>query len=49
VDTAFVTSKQSEHMALPYIERYLRENGLTGKRKPPRSERIRPRQLKLIG
>ena len=48
-DTAFVTGKQSAHMALPYIEKSLRENGLNVKRKSLRSERIRPQQLKLIG
>lgn len=48
-DTAFVVAKESDHAALPLLERYLRENGLTPKRKQPRSERIRPQQLKLIG
>lgn len=49
VDTAFVTSKESAHIALPLLEKYLRENGLTPKRKQPRPERVRPQQLKLIG
>jgi DNA-binding transcriptional LysR family regulator len=48
-DTAFVAGKESDHIALPLLEKYLRENGLTPKRKQPRSERIRPQQLKLIG
>jgi len=48
-DTAFVTSKESAHIALPLLEKYLRENGLTPKRKQPRPERVRPQQLKLIG
>jgi hypothetical protein len=48
-DTAFVTSKESAHIALPFLENYLRENGLTPKRKQPRPERVRPQQLKLIG
>ena len=48
-DTAFVTSKESAHIALSILETYLRENGLTLKRKPTRSERVRPQQLKLIG
>jgi LysR family hydrogen peroxide-inducible transcriptional activator len=48
-DTAFVTSKESTHIALPLLEKYLRENGLTPKRKHPRPEKARPQQLKLIG
>jgi DNA-binding transcriptional LysR family regulator len=48
-DTAFVTGKESVHIALPLLEKYLKENGLTPKRKQPRSERNRPQQLKLIG
>ena len=48
-DTAFVAGKESDHIALPLLEKYLRENGLTPRRKQPRSERIRPQQLKLIG
>lgn len=47
-DTAFVARKKSDHIALPLLERHLRENGLNPKRKQPRSERIRPQQLKLI-
>jgi LysR family hydrogen peroxide-inducible transcriptional activator len=48
-DTAFVAGKESDHIALPLLEKYFRENGLTPKRKQPRSEKIRPQQLKLIG
>lgn len=48
-DTAFVTSKESAHIALPLLEKYLRENGLSPKRKQPRPEKVRPQQLKLIG
>ena len=48
-DTAFVAGKESDHIALPLLEKYLRENGLIPKRKQPRSEKIRPQQLKLIG
>ncbi len=48
-DTAFVVSKKGAHIALPLLEKYLRENGLSHKRKQPRSERIRPQKLKLIG
>jgi LysR family hydrogen peroxide-inducible transcriptional activator len=47
-DTAFVTSRESVHIALPLLEKYLRENGLTTKRKRQRSERVRPQQLKLL-
>lgn len=48
-DTAFVTGKESAHIALPLLEKYLIENGLTVKRKQPRPERVRPQQLELIG
>jgi hypothetical protein len=48
-DTAFVTGKESSHIALHLPEKYLRENGLTPERKQARSERMRPQQLKLIG
>jgi len=48
-DTAFVTSKERTHIALPLLEGYLRENGLTPKRKQPQSPKNRPQQLKLIG
>ena len=42
-DTAFVTSKEAAHIALPFVEKYLRENNLSGERK-----QSRPQQLKLI-
>ena len=48
-DTAFVTSKESAHIALPLLEKYLRENGLSPRRKQPRPEKVHPQQLKLIG
>ncbi len=48
-DSAFVSSKEGNHMALPFIEKFLKEGGLKPDRKQPRSERIRPQQLKLIG
>jgi len=48
VDTAFVTSKSARHIALPFVEKYLRENGLDTQHNELRSERIRPQQLKLI-
>jgi DNA-binding transcriptional LysR family regulator len=48
-DTAFVTGKESSHIALPLLDKYLREEGLIPERKQARPERTRPRQLKLIG
>jgi LysR family transcriptional regulator, hydrogen peroxide-inducible genes activator len=48
VDTAFVTTKAAAHIALPFVEKYLRDNGLSGERKESRPENIRPQQLKLI-
>ncbi len=32
-DTAFVTSKEASHIALPFVEKYLRENDLSVERK----------------
>lgn len=47
-DTAFVTCKSGSHMALPFIEKFLDENGLGRMRRPPQSVGIRrPQQLKL--
>ena len=47
-ETAFVTSKSSGHLALPFIEKLLDENGLGRMRKPSQSVGIRrPQQLKL--
>jgi LysR family hydrogen peroxide-inducible transcriptional activator len=48
VDTAFVTSKETIHMALPLLAKHLRENGLNPRRKQLRPEKVRPQQLKLI-
>lgn len=47
-DTAFVTAKDTGHIAVPFVEKYLRDNGLNIERRKPRPERIRPQQLKLI-
>lgn len=48
VQTGFVASKEGHHIALPFIERFLRKEGLDKKRKRPRGERIRSTQLRLI-
>jgi DNA-binding transcriptional LysR family regulator len=48
-DIAFVSSKDGNHMGLPFIEKFLKQSGLNPGRKRARSERIRPQQLKLIG
>ncbi len=48
VDTAFVTSKDATHIALPFIEKFLEQGDLNPLKKQPLSERIRPQQLRLI-
>ena len=48
-DTAFVSSKQGAHIALPILEKFVRQDGLNHHRKQPRTEKIRPEQLRLIG
>jgi len=48
VDTAFVTAKEARHIAIPFVEKYLRQIGLRFERKQPKPEQIRPQQLKLI-
>jgi len=48
-DTAFVSPRDGSHIAVPFIERLLRQRGLNPKRKQPKPARIRPQQLKLIG
>jgi hypothetical protein len=48
MDTAFVSSKNATHMALPFIEKFLKQGGLHPKRKHAQAERVRPVQLKLI-
>jgi len=47
--TAFVSRKDGQHIALPFIQKFLRQEGLTIPRKRPRGERLRPRQLELLG
>jgi hypothetical protein len=47
--TVFVCSKQGRHIALPFVRKFLREEGLTVPRKTPRGERPLPRQLELLG
>jgi hypothetical protein len=47
-ETAFVSSKRSAHIALPILEKFIKHDGLTHHRKQPRTERIRPEQLRLI-
>lgn len=50
VDTAFVTTKDRNHIALMFIEKYLDEHDLGSTRKQPKPGALRhPRQLKLIG
>lgn len=39
-DTAFVSSRVGTHMALPFIENFLKKGGLDSRRKGPQSERI---------
>ena len=48
-DTAFVTAKETAHIAISFLEKYLRDNGLNIERKKSCTEGIRPQQLKLIG
>jgi len=47
-ETAFVSSKRSAHIALPILEKFIKHDGLNRHRKQPRTERIRPEQLRLI-
>ena len=49
VETAFVASKNGEHMALPFIQKYLRQEGLMVRRKRPHSVRPQSKQLKVAG
>jgi DNA-binding transcriptional LysR family regulator len=48
-ETAFVSSKQNAHIAIPILERFIERDGLTRHRKQPRIEKPRPEQLRLIG
>jgi len=47
-DTAFVCRKDGTHMALPFIEKFLKQRGLNPRAMEPQAERMRPVQLKLI-
>jgi LysR family transcriptional regulator, hydrogen peroxide-inducible genes activator len=47
-DTAFATSKGASHIAISFIEKYLRDSGLAIHRKRSQPAKIRPEQLKLI-
>jgi DNA-binding transcriptional LysR family regulator len=46
--TAFVSSKDGPHIALPFVQKFLRQEGLTVRRKQPRRENRLPR-LELLG
>ena len=46
-DTAFVHHNRTDHIALPFIERFLAQRWRDGKRKK-RPESVRPEQLKLL-
>jgi len=48
-DTAFVSRRDGGHMALPFIEKFLKKGGLNPRKKPPQSERIGIPQHKLQG
>ena len=47
--TAFVANKNGKHIALPFILKFIKQEGLVVRRKQPRGERPRPRQLELLG
>lgn len=47
-DTAFVCGKKSVHIALPLVEKFIKQNGLSTERKQPHTDRVRPQQLRLI-
>lgn len=46
-DTAFVSSRVGTHMALPFIENFLKKGALYPRRKGPQSERIGAQEPKL--
>jgi LysR family hydrogen peroxide-inducible transcriptional activator len=48
-DTAFVSRRDEGHMALPFIEKFLKKGGLNPRRKPPQSERLGVPEQKLQG
>ncbi|MBN9616008.1 MAG: hypothetical protein BGO25_10140 [Acidobacteriales bacterium 59-55] len=47
-DTAFVHQSRADHIALPFIERFLQEDWKNLHRKKPASSSVRPQQLKLL-
>ena len=47
-DTALVWSKTGSHIALPLIEKLIKQTGLVSKHTQPKPEHIRPQQLRLI-
>jgi LysR family hydrogen peroxide-inducible transcriptional activator len=47
--TAFVSIKGGQHIALPFIQKFLRQEGLTVLRKRPRGVHPQPKQLELLG
>jgi len=47
-DTAFVHQSRADHIALPFIERFLQKNWQNSGRKKRPSESLRPEQLKLL-
>ena len=47
-DTAFVHRSRADHIALPFIERFLQKNWQNFGRKKRPSESLRPEQLKLL-
>ena len=47
--TAFVASKNSQHIALPFVQKFLKQEGLTVQRKRPHGVRPLPKQLELLG
>jgi DNA-binding transcriptional LysR family regulator len=48
VDTAFVYQSRADHIALPFIERFLTERWHNSRRKKIPSGSVRPEQLKLL-
>jgi hypothetical protein len=48
-DTALVWSRNCNHMAMPLIEKVVKQSGLALDRNKPKSKRLRPQQLTLIG
>jgi LysR family hydrogen peroxide-inducible transcriptional activator len=48
-ETAFVAAKDGQHIALPFIQKFLRQEGLIVLRKRPRAVRPISTQLELLG